>query len=59
MMSYIKSFLVGTPKEEEKKQNDSLLSDDIAKILSQDDIIDILSSELIGTVTLYELKGSQ
>lgn len=58
-MSYIKSFLVGTPKEEEKKQNDSLLPDDIAKILSQDDIIDILSSELIGTVTLYELKGSQ
>jgi hypothetical protein len=52
MFSYLKEMILGKPSEAEQPESTSLQRDDVSRILSQEDLEDVLSSSLQGTVTL-------
>lgn len=57
-MSYLKGLITGGAKPTTSIDvSDGLPKDDVSKIIPDEDLLDILSSELLGGVlTLYEIK---
>jgi hypothetical protein len=55
MFNYLKSIVLGGPKPQEPV-NENLVDDDISKILTVDDFEEIITTQLDGMVTLYEVS---
>jgi len=55
MFNYLKSIVLGGPKPQ-ATVNENLVDDDISKILTVDDFEEIITTQLDGMVTLYEVS---
>jgi hypothetical protein len=55
MFNYIKSLVLGGPKAQ-VAVNENLAEDDISRILTADDFEEIITTQLDGNVTLYEVS---
>lgn len=54
MFNYLKTLVLGGPKVQDAV-NTNLAEDDISKILTADDFEEIITTQLDGLITLYEL----
>lgn len=58
MMSFLKGLVTGGPKPT-TTDTTNLMKDDISHLFGQDELLNILAAELLGSLTLYEVRPAK